>query len=103
MRRILIEFCISNLANGAQRAREVLERDYNFDIIEYGCLSNCGKCRHSFYALVDGEVVMGENPEQLVENIACFSTPYYSTFSIRWASLLEAAAAMAPTMSSKNV
>ena len=38
MRRILIEFCISNLANGAQRAREVLERDYNFDIIEYGCL-----------------------------------------------------------------
>ena len=34
---------------------------------------------------------------------ACFSTPYYSTFSIRWASLLEAAAAMAPTMSSKKV
>ena len=72
MRRILIEFCISNLANGAQKAREVLERDYDFDIIEYGCLSNCGKCRHSFYALVDGEVVMGENPEQLVENIYQF-------------------------------
>jgi uncharacterized protein YuzB (UPF0349 family) len=72
MRRILIEFCISNLANGAQKAREILERDYYFDIAEYGCLSNCGKCRHSFYALVDGVVVMGETSEQLVENIYLF-------------------------------
>ena len=39
---------------------------------------------------------------RIFEN-ACFSTPYYSTFSIRWASLLEAAAAIAPTMSSKKV
>ena len=33
----IIEFCISNLASGSQRAREVLERDPNLDIIEYGC------------------------------------------------------------------
>lgn len=69
MRKPLIEFCISNLARGSQKARALLEKDSNLDIIEYGCLSNCGKCNHSFYALVNGEVVMGESPEKLIENI----------------------------------
>ncbi|WP_428911162.1 YuzB family protein [Niallia sp. Krafla_26] len=69
MRRTLIEFCITNLANGAQKARAELERDSNLDVVEYGCLSQCGKCHHTLYALVNGEVVMGENSEQLVENI----------------------------------
>ena len=65
----IIEFCISNLASGAQKAREKLERDSNLDIIEYGCLGYCGKCTHSLYALVNGEVVTGETAEQLVDNI----------------------------------
>ncbi|TXC91206.1 DUF1450 domain-containing protein [Metabacillus litoralis] len=65
----IIEFCISNLANGSQAALEILEKDPNLDIIEYGCLSYCGKCYSSLYALVNGEIVTGENPEGLVENI----------------------------------
>jgi uncharacterized protein YuzB (UPF0349 family) len=65
----IIEFCISNLASGAQKALEQLERDPNFDIIEYGCLGYCGKCAASLYALVNGEPVTGETPEELVENI----------------------------------
>lgn len=65
----IIEFCISNLAGGSQRAREVLERDSNLDIIEYGCLSHCGKCDRTHFALVNGEVVTGETPDRLVENI----------------------------------
>lgn len=68
----IIEFCISNLASGAQNALELLERDPNFDIIEYGCLGYCGKCAASLYALVNGEVVTGETPEELVENIYKF-------------------------------
>ena len=68
----IIEFCISNLANGSQRAVEVLERDPNLDIIEYGCLSYCGKCTSSLYALVNGEVVTGNTSEELVENIYQF-------------------------------
>ncbi|RFU63776.1 YuzB family protein [Peribacillus glennii] len=68
----IIEFCISNLASGSQKALEILERDPNFDIIEYGCLGYCGKCAASLYALVNGEVVTGETPEQLVENIYHF-------------------------------
>jgi uncharacterized protein YuzB (UPF0349 family) len=65
----IVEFCISNLANGAQKALEQLERDPNLDIIEYGCLSYCGKCAKSLYALVDGEPVSAETPEELVEKI----------------------------------
>lgn len=72
MYRPIIEFCISNLAEGAQKAREILERDSNLDVVEYGCLSYCGKCAHSLFALVNGEVVTGETPDQLVEHIYAY-------------------------------
>jgi uncharacterized protein YuzB (UPF0349 family) len=65
----LIEFCVSNLANGSQRAREVLEKDLNLDVIEYGCLGYCGICYEGMFALVNGEVVTGETAESLVENV----------------------------------
>ena len=65
----IIEFCISNLANGSQKARAVLEKDSNLDVIEYGCLGYCGICYDGPYALVNGEVVTGETPDKLIENI----------------------------------
>jgi uncharacterized protein YuzB (UPF0349 family) len=68
----IIEFCISNLAYGSQKAREVLERDPNLDIIEYGCLGHCGICAVTLFALVNGERVTGSTPEELVENIYKF-------------------------------
>lgn len=68
----IIEFCVSNLANGGQKALEILEKDPNLDIIEYGCLGYCGKCATSLYALVNGEVVTGKTADELVENIYQF-------------------------------
>ncbi|RDI41468.1 YuzB family protein [Falsibacillus pallidus] len=68
----IIEFCISNLASGAQEALEILERDPNLDIVEYGCLGYCGKCAASFYALVNGEVVSADTPKALVDEIYQF-------------------------------
>lgn len=68
----IIEFCVSNLASGAQKALEKLEKDPNLDIIEYGCLSYCGKCASTLFALVNGEVVTGDDPDSLVENIYRF-------------------------------
>lgn len=65
----IIEFCISNIANGAQEALEKLEKDYDLDIIEYGCLGYCGKCANTLFALVNGESVTGDTPSELVENI----------------------------------
>jgi uncharacterized protein YuzB (UPF0349 family) len=65
----IIEFCISNLANGSHKAMQVLERDPNMDVLEYSCLSYCTKCAQSLFALVNGDVVTGDTPEQLVDNI----------------------------------
>jgi len=69
MIKSIVEFCVSNLASGSQKALEQLEKDYDLDVIEYGCLGYCGKCAHSLFALVNGEVVTGETPEQLVDKI----------------------------------
>jgi len=64
----IIEFCVSNLASGSQKAMEILEKDYDLDVIEYGCLSHCGLCAETLFALVNGEVVTGDTPQELVEN-----------------------------------
>ena len=58
----LVEFCISNMAKGGDYVPEV-------DVLEYGCLNNCGLCSSGLYALVDGEVVEGDTPEDLLNNI----------------------------------
>jgi len=68
----MVEFCISNLANGSQKTYEVLERDPNIDVLEYGCLSYCTKCSESFYAIVNGELVEADSPEELKNAIYQF-------------------------------
>lgn len=68
----IVEFCISNLANGSQRALEQLEKDPNLDIIEYGCLGYCGKCANTLFAMVNGDIVTAENADQLVERVYAY-------------------------------
>ncbi|GGG24574.1 UPF0349 protein YuzB [Lysinibacillus alkalisoli] len=68
----MVEFCVSNLANGAQETFEILENDPNIDVLEYGCLSYCTKCDNAFYALVNGEIVEATTPEELTKNIYQF-------------------------------
>ena len=68
----LVEFCISNLANGAQETYDVLDRDPNVDVLEYGCLSFCTKCDRSFYAVVNGDVVEADTPAELTEKIYAY-------------------------------
>ncbi|MBP0725609.1 YuzB family protein [Bacillus sp. RG28] len=70
--RPLVEFCVSNLANGAQKALEQLERDPNIDVLEYGCLGYCGICAQTLFAVVEGEPIKGETPDELVKNIYSF-------------------------------
>lgn len=70
--RPIIEFCATNLASGTQRALEVLEKDPDLDVIEYGCLSFCGKCAASPFALVNGDVITAETSEDLVKKIYTF-------------------------------
>lgn len=68
----IVEFCISNIANGSQKSFEKLERDPNLDVLEYGCLSYCTKCSESLYALVNGEIVEADTPDELTQNIYDF-------------------------------
>ncbi|PIC05704.1 hypothetical protein CS060_02890 [Anoxybacillus flavithermus] len=68
----IVEFCISNLANGSQRALEQLEKDPNLDIVEYGCLGYCGKCANTLFAMVNGDIVTAEDAEQLVERVYAY-------------------------------
>jgi uncharacterized protein YuzB (UPF0349 family) len=63
-------FCEINLENGARPAKETLEQDSNIDVIGYGCLKRCKNlCDRNLYAIVNGEVVVGETSEHLVKNV----------------------------------
>ena len=65
----MVEFCISNLANGSQEAFDILEQDPDLDVLEYGCLSYCSLCSETLFAIVNGDVVEGNYSEELVSNI----------------------------------
>lgn len=65
----MVEFCITNLANGAQKTYEELEKDPEIDVLEYGCMSYCTKCARGFYAVVNGEVVEADTPDELTKAI----------------------------------
>ncbi|MBN9655502.1 DUF1450 domain-containing protein [Halobacillus litoralis] len=65
----LIEFCINNLISGSQEAKERLEKDPDLDVVEYGCLRNCGLCSQTLYAVVEGDRVMADTPDELVDKI----------------------------------
>ena len=67
--RPIIEFCASNMHHGTDKIMKMLESNPDYDVIEYGCLGNCGQCYMEPYALVNGEIVSGENPDELYENI----------------------------------
>lgn len=65
----MVEFCITNLANGAHKTYEELEKDPEIDVLEYGCMSYCTKCARGFYAVVNGEVVEADTPDELTKAI----------------------------------
>ncbi|MBM7570935.1 uncharacterized protein YuzB (UPF0349 family) [Aquibacillus albus] len=65
----IIEFCVNNLASGSQKAREVFEKDPDLDVVEYGCTSFCGICSQFMVAIVNGDPVMADTPEELVEKV----------------------------------
>lgn len=69
MMRPLVEFCVNNLTEDVMKIKTKLEADFSLDVIEYGCLGYCGICAEQPYALVNGEMVMGNTAEELLVNI----------------------------------
>lgn len=67
--RPIIEFCAANMACGTESVMKRFELDPDCDVIEYGCLGNCGQCFYGPYALVNGEMVEAVDPEELYDKI----------------------------------
>lgn len=63
--RPIIEFCTNNMHFGTDEVFEVLEENLEYDVIEYGCLTNCGQCSSTPFALVNGEVVTASSAKEL--------------------------------------
>ncbi|MFC5469923.1 YuzB family protein [Cohnella suwonensis] len=63
----IVEFCVSNAQHGTDIELKKLESlpELDIEVIEYGCLGNCGECFLSPYALVNGESVVAETAESL--------------------------------------
>lgn len=67
--RPIVEFCANNMHHGTDRIMKKLEENPDCDVVEYGCLGNCGQCYLMPYAMVNGEVVAAETAENLYERI----------------------------------
>lgn len=67
--RPIIEFCASNMHNGTDILVKKFENNPDYDVIEYGCLGNCGECYLAPYALVNGEIVSAATVEELEQRI----------------------------------
>ncbi|MRN56520.1 YuzB family protein [Paenibacillus monticola] len=63
--RPIIEFCASNLGHGTEQLMNKLEQNLEYDVMEYGCLNNCGQCYLSPFAMVNGEIIEAESPLEL--------------------------------------
>ncbi|MBN6186672.1 YuzB family protein [Aneurinibacillus sp. BA2021] len=67
--RPMVEFCVSNFSLGSETVKKILEEENEVDVLEYGCLGNCGQCFVQPYALVNGQLVSGNNPQELLAAI----------------------------------
>lgn len=64
-----LEFCMTNLSLGAADAYDVLiERD-DVEITESGCTSNCEICECHLFAIVNGEIVLADDADVLLQNV----------------------------------
>jgi uncharacterized protein YuzB (UPF0349 family) len=68
--RPIIEFCASNMHHGTDKLMQQLEANPDYDVLEYGCLGNCGECYLFPFALVNGEIVAAESAEELEQAVA---------------------------------
>ncbi|WP_238653567.1 YuzB family protein [Paenibacillus piscarius] len=70
--RPIIEFCASNIGHGTEPLKLKLEQNPEYDVVEYGCLNNCGQCYLQPFAMVDGEIIEADSPEELEKAIEAF-------------------------------
>lgn len=55
--------------HGTERIMNLFEQNDEFEVIEYGCLGNCGECYLNPFALVDGTIVSAATVDELHANV----------------------------------
>ncbi|MDP5272570.1 YuzB family protein [Chengkuizengella axinellae] len=80
--RPIIEFCTNNMHFGTDKIMKELEKNPEYDVIEYGCLGNCGVCSMEPYALVNGDLITAETPDQLKEKIETAIEEYLKMYDL---------------------
>ncbi|MCU6709277.1 YuzB family protein [Paenibacillus sp. J5C_2022] len=69
MLKPMVEFCASNMHHGTDDIMNRLELGDDVEVMEYGCLGNCGECYLRPFALVDGTIVAADTVQELDEAI----------------------------------
>lgn len=67
--KIILEFCANNAHFGTDEIMKRLDQHPDFEVYEYGCLTGCGMCYMTPYALVNGETVEAETASALYDAI----------------------------------
>ncbi|MFC4387157.1 DUF1450 domain-containing protein [Gracilibacillus marinus] len=70
--QVNVAFCVKNLAKGTEQVRQELIKDPDFRVAEYGCTSFCGICRNYFVAIVNGNPVTADSPDELVDEVYAY-------------------------------
>jgi uncharacterized protein YuzB (UPF0349 family) len=78
--RPIIEFCTNNMHHGTDQVMKRLEENPDYDVIEYGCLGNCGQCYAEPYALVNGDLISASTADALYEQIIKAIEAYENQF-----------------------
>lgn len=72
-KKVTIECCQNNLDRFLNEETFLLFQKFltqpSVEFKEYECLSHCKLCKNSPYAQVDGELIIGESPEELVKKL----------------------------------
>lgn len=76
----IIEFCTNNMHHGTDKVMKKLESNPEYDVIEYGCLGNCGQCSMEANALVNGEVIAAKTADELYDKIIEAIKQYQAQF-----------------------
>ncbi|MGM7723177.1 DUF1450 domain-containing protein [Metabacillus sp. Hm71] len=71
---IRVKFCPCNFEDELEAIKERLRERGDIEVIEERCLLYCGQCLMEPFALVNGENIVTDEPEELYEKIDQYIT-----------------------------
>lgn len=66
---LTVKFCPCNSEEDLHELKNHLKQLSNVDVVENRCLNYCGQCLIQPFALINGKNVVGNNVDDLLENI----------------------------------